>query len=334
MMNGGLDNDERVPNAASVPLPFTISDVEAAADRLRAHVHHTPMFRSTILDAAIGATVRAKGEHLQRTGSFKIRGALNRMLQLTDEEKLRGVIALSSGNHAQGVALAGRITGVATTIVMPFDAPPGKKAATAAYGATIVEYDRYGSERNDLVNELAARTGAVMVPPFDDVHVAAGQGSCGLEVANDWPDIDVAVIPVGGGGLMSGMATALKARIPGIRIVGVEPEVGDDARQSLAAGRIVTIEQPRTVADGVATPAIGEVTFAVMSALVDEIVTVPEQEILDATRYLARYTKQLLEPTGALTTAALLQGCVSDVKGKNVLTMFCGGNANLAIFAD
>jgi threo-3-hydroxy-L-aspartate ammonia-lyase len=315
-------------------LPFSIVDVEAAAARLRGHIHHTPLLTSRILDDAVGALVHAKCEHLQRSGSFKIRGALNRMLQLTPEEAKCGVIAFSSGNHAQGVALAGRITGVATTIVMPFDAPAVKKAATRGYGATIIEYDRYEGKREAVALEIAEQTGAVLVHPFNDPQVAAGQGSCGLEVAEDFPDAEVALIPVGGGGLVSGMATALRARIPGIRIVGVEPEVANDAQQSLAAGRIVEIPQPKTVADGVASPSVGTVTFPVIQALVDEIITVPEAEILAATKFIATHMKQLLEPTGALTTAALLNHRVSGVQGKRVLTLFCGGNVDLSIFGN
>ncbi len=314
-------------------LPFTIADVEAAAARLRGHVHHTPMLRSTILDEAVGATVVAKSEHLQRSGSFKIRGALNRMMQMSSAQRACGAVAFSSGNHAQGVALAGRILGMATTIVMPYDAPDVKKRATRAYGAEIVEYDRYEGGREAVAMEIAERTGATLIHPFNDPFVAAGQGSCGLEVAADVADLEIALIPVGGGGLISGMATALRAKVPGIRIIGVEPEVANDAQQSMAAGRIIEIAQPKTIADGVASPAIGPVTFAVMQAYVDEIITVPEDEILSATRFIATHMKQIVEPTGALTTAALLNHRVTDVAHKRVLTLFCGGNADLSIFA-
>lgn len=320
-------------DGAMTDLPFSIADVEAAALRLQGLVHHTPMLRSSILDAAVGANVVAKSEHLQRSGSFKIRGALNRMLEMTPEQRACGAVAFSSGNHAQGVALAGRILGVATTIVMPYDAPEVKKQATREYGAEIVEYDRYEGGREAVAREIATRTGATLVHPFNDVFVAAGQGTCGLEVASDVPDLDVALIPVGGGGLIAGMATALRARIPGIRIIGVEPEVANDAQQSMAAGHIVEIAQPKTIADGVASPAIGEVTFAMMQAYVDDIITVPEHEILAATRFIATHMKQILEPTGALTTAALLNHRVSGVADKRVLTVFCGGNADLSIFA-
>ena len=314
-------------------LPFSIADVEAAAQRLRGHVHRTPLLTSTMLDDAVGAAVVAKSEHLQRSGSFKIRGALNRMMQMTPEQRACGAVAFSSGNHAQGVALAGRILGVATTIVMPYDAPEVKKRATRGYGAEIVEYDRYEGSREVVAIEIAERTGATLVHPFNDAFVAAGQGTCGLEVAEDFPDVEVALIPVGGGGLIAGMATALRAKVPGIRIIGVEPEVANDAQLSMAAGHIVEIAQPKTVADGVASPAIGPLTFAVIQAYVDEIITVPEDEILSATRFIATPMKQILEPTGALTTAALLNHRVESVGGKRVLTVFCGGNADLSIFA-
>jgi threonine dehydratase len=308
-------------------------DVAAAAGRLRGLIHHTPLLSSSTLDAAVGATVRAKAEHLQRSGSFKIRGALNRLLQLEPAERSRGVVAYSSGNHAQGVALAARLTGIDATIVMPSDAPAVKRAATAAYGARIVDYDRFQEDRAAVAARVAAERGSVIVPPFDDARVIAGQGTAGWEVADDWPDVEVAVIPVGGGGLIAGMATALRARVPGVRIVGVEPAAADDARQSLAAGRIVTIEQPRTVADGVATTAVGQLTFPIMATLVDEIVTVGEEEILSAMAFIATRMKQVVEPTGALTTAALLEGRVPDVVGRRVLTVFCGGNVDPATLA-
>ncbi len=314
-------------------LPIGAADVEAAAARLEGMVHRTPLLASGTLDALVGATIRSKAEHLQRGGSFKIRGALNRLLQLDADERARGVVAYSSGNHAQGVALAARITGIDATIVMPADAPAVKLAATAGYGARVVQYDRYREDRAEVAARVAAERGSVVVPPFDDAMVMAGQGTVGWEVADEWPDVEVAVIPVGGGGLVSGMATALRARIPGVRIVGVEPAIADDARQSLASGRIVTIEPPRTVADGVATTSVGRLTFEVIRALVDEIVTVEEDEILAATAFVASRMKQLVEPTGALTTAALLTGRVRGVEGRNVLGVFCGGNTDLSTLA-
>jgi threo-3-hydroxy-L-aspartate ammonia-lyase len=316
----------------SLPLasPPTVSfeDVLAAADRLAGRVHRTPLLSSSTLDAMVGATVRAKSEHLQRTGSFKIRGALNRILQLTADEASRGVVAFSSGNHAQAVALAGLLCGVGVTIVMPSDAPSVKKAATLGYGAVVVEYDRVNQDRVAIATSIAERQGSVLIPPFNDTNIIAGQGTAGLEVAQDWPSVDIAVIPVGGGGLISGVAIALKGLIPGIRIIGVEPELGDDARQSLTAGHIVTIPQPDTIADGVATPALGTLTFPIIQALVDEIVTVSEDEIREAVRFISLRMKQVVEPTGALTTAALLQHRIANITGLNVLTVFCGGNTD------
>lgn len=314
-------------------LAVTVDDIEAAADRIRPHVHRTPLLTSASLDAAAGASVHAKAEHLQRSGSFKIRGALNRLLQLTDDERGRGVVAFSSGNHAQGIALAARIVGIDATIVMPSDAPSVKKDATRAYGARIVEYDRYRDDREEVAAEVAARRGSVVVPPFNDDSVIAGQGTVGLEIAADLPGIDIALVPVGGGGLISGVAIALKARCPGVRVIGVEPSCADDARQSLAAGRIITIEQPMTIADGVATQAVGTRTFPIIRELVDEIVTVDEAEIMAALRFVMTRMKQVLEPTGALTTAALLSGRI-DIAGCTVMTLFCGGNLDLDVLSN
>jgi threo-3-hydroxy-L-aspartate ammonia-lyase len=314
-------------------LEVSLADIEVAARRLAGVVHRTPMMTSHLLDERVGAHVVAKAEHLQRSGSFKIRGAYNRLAQLTPDERTAGVVAFSSGNHAQGVALAARILGVDATIVMPNDAPGVKKQATRDYGATIVEYDRYAENREDVAARVAGDRGCVVVPPFNDLRVIAGQGTVGLEVFADTPDIDVAVLPVGGGGLASGMAVALKALKPSIRIYGVEPALADDARQSVRAGHIVTIAQPATVADGVATPAVGTHTFPMLAALLDDIVTVSEDEILSALGFVVTRMKQAVEPTGALTTAALLEGRIPDITGKTVLTLFCGGNLDPSVLA-
>jgi threo-3-hydroxy-L-aspartate ammonia-lyase len=320
--------------SASAPLlsdlAVTLADVQAAAGRLAGVVHRTPLLTSQLLDARVGARVVAKAEHLQRTGSFKIRGAYNRLVQLTPEERAAGVVAFSSGNHAQGVALAAKLLGIKATIVMPLDAPAVKKQATRDYGATVVEYDRYTDNREKIAAEVAGEKSAI-VPPFNDLAVIAGQGTVGLEVIEDFADIDVAVLPVGGGGLASGIAVVLKTLKPSIRIYGIEPASADDALQSLRAGKIVTIAQPVTVADGVATPAIGAHTFPLLSALLDDIVTVSEEEILSALGFIVTRMKQAVEPTGALTTAALLEGRIPNIAGKNVLTVFCGGNLDPAV---
>lgn len=314
-------------------LAINISDIEAAAIRIAGHVHHTPLMSSRLLDQRIGATVLAKAEHVQRSGSFKIRGAYNRLAQFTAEERAAGVVAFSSGNHAQGVALAARMLGIDATIVMPIDAPAVKKQATRDYGATVVEYDRYTEDREVVAARVAGDRGCVVVPPFNDLRVIAGQGTVGLESIDDFPDIDIAVLPVGGGGLASGMAIALKSRKPSIRLYGVEPAVADDARQSLAAGKIITIPQPVTVADGVATMAVGTHTFPILSSLLDDIVTVTEEEILSALGFIVTRMKQAIEPTGALTTAALMEGRIPNIAGKNVLTVFCGGNLDPSVLA-
>ena len=328
-----MRTEQLAGRANPADLLVRFADIETAATRLGAAVHRTPLLRSSSLDAAVGARVLSKAEHLQRSGSFKIRGALNRMRLLTADERERGVVAFSSGNHAQGVALAARIEGVSAIIVMPADAPGVKLEATRSYGAQVVCYDRYSQDRNAVAADIAARDGRIVIPPFNDAAVIAGQGTVGLEAARECLELgielEVALVPVGGGGLIAGLAIALKARFPDLRLVGVEPAVADDARRSLAAGRIVTIEQPRTIADGVATTAVGTCTFPIMRALVDEIVTVEEASIIRALRFVMTRMKQVVEPTGALTTAALLDGA-HEYRGATVLSVFCGGNVDPA----
>lgn len=315
-------------------LEVTPADIYAALALVAGTVHRTPLLQSSTLDARIGATVFSKAENLQRSGSFKIRGALHRVLRMSTEERAAGVVAFSSGNHAQGVALAARIVGIRATIVMPTDAPSVKRQATVDYGAEIVEYDRATEDREALAARIVAEQGGTVIPPFNDPIVIAGQGTVGLEIAQQLraQEIvpDVAVLPVGGGGLASGIAIALIDAFPAIRIVGVEPATADDARQSLIAGVIVRIDQPVTVADGVATQSVGTHTFPILRALLHDIVTVTDDELLHALRFVLERMKQVVEPTGALTTAALLEGRV-DVKGMNVVSILCGGNLDLAL---
>lgn len=309
------------PQTASV----TLLEIQQAAERLRPFIHRTPLFTCQTLNARTGAQLFLKGEHLQKSGSFKIRGALNTLLQLSEDARRQGVVAFSSGNHAQGVAMAARLLGMKATIVMPADAPRVKLDATAEYGAQVVLYDRVFQDREAMAKAIALEQGATLVPPFDHPHVIAGQGTIGLEIAEDLPELDLAVLPVGGGGLISGIAIALKALQPQVKVIGVEPESADDARQSLEQDRIVKISQPNTIADGVATTAIGQHTFAIMREQVDSIVTVKETEIREALWLLLTRTKQLVEPTGALSTAAILTGQV-PTQGKRVLSLLCGGN--------
>jgi threonine dehydratase len=242
------------------------------------------------------------------------------------------VVAFSSGNHAQGVALAARMLDMHATIVMPLDAPQTKVDATRDYGATIVRYDRYQEDREAIACRVADEQGATLVPPFDDPAIIAGQGTVGLEILEDWPDIDVALIPVGGGGLIAGIATALKSLKPSIEIIGVEPAIADDARQSLAKGEIVRIAAPRTVADGVATLALGKYPFALIRQHVDRIVTASEDEIMRALALIMTRTKQVVEPTGALSTAPALFGTI-DLASRNTVSILCGGNLDLSVLA-
>lgn len=311
-------------------LPVTIDDVRAAAERIAPYIHHTPLLSSAALSAMAGCDLRLKAEHLQRSGSFKLRGALNKLLSLSEAERERGVVAFSSGNHAQGVALAARLTGSHATIVMPSDAPAVKLEATRGYGAEVVLYDRQREDREAIARGLAEQRDAVLVPPFDDPLVIAGQGTVGLELVEDWPELEVALIPIGGGGLISGIATALKALLPHVQVIGVEPSIADDARRSLQAGEIVRIAVPPTIADGVATMAIGRYPFAIMRELVDDIVTVSEDEILRALELIMTRAKQVVEPTGALAPAVALFGKL-DLQGRNVMALLCGGNIDLRV---
>ncbi len=323
-----------VVDARLAGLAVTPTAIRSAAALLAGRVHRTPLLRSRTLDAATEATVFSKAENLQRSGSFKIRGALNRLSLLTERERDGGVVAYSSGNHAQGVALAAQILGLRATIVMPSDAPAVKRKATAGYGAEIVTYDRFTDDREAIAERIAREHGAVIVPPFNDLHVIAGQGTVGLEIAQQLRAQgrvpDVAVVPVGGGGLASGIAVALIDAFPDVRIIGVEPAAADDARQSLAAGAIVRIAQPTTLADGVATQSIGTHTFPLLRSLLDDIVTVSEDGILRALGFVLERMKQVVEPTGALTTAALLDGAIM-ARGRTIVQVLCGGNLDLAV---
>lgn len=310
---------------------FSISfaDVEAAAARLAPFIHQTPLIQCATLNALSGCDLYLKGEHLQKSGSFKIRGALNTLLQLSDEERKRGVVAFSSGNHAQGVALAARLLQMKATIVMPSDAPTVKLQATADYGAEIVLYDRFKEDRDAIARALISESGGTLVPPYDLPQVMAGQGSIGIEIARALPELDFAFIPVGGGGLISGIAIALKHLQPDVVLIGVEPETADDARQSRLKGEIVKIPQPSTIADGVATTSVGQHTFPILKTLVDDIVTVTEDEVRETLWLMLTRTKQVVEPTGALSTAAILNPALSErfkLRGKRVASLICGGN--------
>jgi len=288
-----------------------IEHVRAAAERLRGVAHRTPVITSRTLDRLLGAEVLLKAEPLQRSGSFKFRGAYNRIAALAPAERRRGVIAFSSGNHAQAVALAASLLDVPAVIVMPADAPAIKLAATRGYGAEIITYDRYREDRERIARRLAEERGLALVAPFDDPLVIAGQGTAALELIEQAGELDLLLAPVGGGGLIAGCATALSALCPQARVLGVEPEAGDDHRRSLAAARRVAIPVPATIADSLQVTSPGELTFAINRRLLDGILTVSDDELVQAMRFSFERLKLVLEPGGAAALAALLAGRVS-----------------------
>jgi threo-3-hydroxy-L-aspartate ammonia-lyase len=312
---------------------LSLDDVRAAAERLSGVAHRTPVLTSRTLDERTGATAFLKAECLQRGGAFKFRGAYTMISSLGPRERAAGVVAYSSGNHAQAVSLAARIVGTSATILMPADTPAAKLDATRGYGAEVVTYDRYTEDREALGAALAEERGLVLVPPYEHPLIMAGQGTSALELLEDAPDLDVLLVPVGGGGLIAGCATAAKAIRPGIRVVGVEPEAGDDTRRSLAAGERVRIPVPRTIADGQQADIPGEQTFAINRHVVDEIVTVSDVEILDAMAFLFDRMKLVTEPSGASAAAALLAGR-ADTAGARVGVIVSGGNVGAARFAE
>lgn len=310
-----------------------LDDVQRAADRLRGVAHRTPVLHSVAIDELAGAEVFIKAECFQRTGSFKFRGAYNALAALPEDQRRRGVVTGSSGNHAAAVALAARLFGVAATVVMPEDAPANKRAATEAYGATVVGYDRYREDRDRRCAELAERHGLVVVPAFDDATVMAGQGTLALELFEEVPDLDVLVVCVGGGGLMAGCATVAKARDRAVEVVGVEPAAGDDHRRSLAAGERVRLDGvPRSIADGQLVVAPGELTFAVNRQRVDRFETVTDEEIVVAMGLLFERVKVVAEPSGASALAAVLSGAVGR-RGARIGVTLSGGNIAAARFA-
>jgi threonine dehydratase len=312
---------------------ISFSDVREAAMRIEGIAHRTPVLTSRHLDELTGAQVFLKAENLQRVGAFKFRGACNAVACLDAGERARGVATVSSGNHAQALALAARLEGVQATILMPADSPPGKLAATRGHGAEVIEFDRYASDREALLAELVAERGLVPIHPYDDERVMAGQGTVAAELLEQTGSLDVLLVCVGGGGLIAGCATAAKALAPGIRVVGVEPEAGDDTRRSLAAGERVRIEVPRTIADGQQVPTPGELTFPVIQERVDDIVLASDEEIVAAMRLLFERLKTVAEPSGACALAALLAGRV-DVAGLRVGVTLSGGNVSASRFGE
>lgn len=312
---------------------LTIDDVRAAAARLEGVAHRTPVLTSRTLNARVGAEVFIKCENFQRVGAFKFRGAYNAAAQLPPDQLAKGIAAFSSGNHAQAVALAARELGTTAVILMPEDAPRSKMEATLGYGAEVVTYDRYTEERAALGEGLAKDRGLALIPPYDHLDVIAGQGTAALELLEETGELDALVVPVGGGGLIAGSAVAAKSLHPAVRMIGVEPEAGDDTKRSLESGERVTIPVPHSIADGQVLPSPGEITFALNQRLVDAIALVSDEEIVDAMRFAFERLRIVLEPSGATPLAALLSGRVENLPPR-VGVIASGGNIDTRRFAE
>jgi len=304
---------------------LNIETIKQARERIGSRIHRTPVITSRQFNEIAGKEVFFKCENLQRAGAFKIRGATNKIQSLTPEEKQRGIVAFSSGNHAQAVALAGREAGVRVLVAMPEDAPASKVAATRGYGAEIVFYDRQKQDREAFALDLAERERLVMVPPYDDYFILAGQGTCGLELVEEVPDLDCVLTPCSGGGLFAGVATAAKALNPGIKCYPVEPETADDTRQSVMKGERVSIPPPPTIADGLRVQIPGKLTFPILQKVADDVLTVSDEEIIDTLRFMLFRMKVLVETSGATAAAAVMfQKLPADVK--HVGVVLSGGN--------
>ena len=315
-------------------MSLTLDDVRAAARRLGARIHRTPVIGCQSFDDACGHQVFFKCENLQRAGAFKIRGALNKLATLTPAERARGVIAFSSGNHAQGVALAARMVGTTAVVCMPKDAPALKLEATQNYGAEVVFYDRITDDREQLVRELMERTGRVLVPPFDDPEIMAGQGTAALELLEDVPSLDVLLAPIGGGGLLAGCSTVARTLFPGMQVFGVEPDTANDTYLSMRQGERVTIPPPPTIADGLRAMTPGALTFPVLRANLSDVLLVSDDEVRAAVRYLALRAHIVLEPSGAVAAAAVLSGRLPIPQNSRVGVILSGGNIDPGLLID
>ncbi len=321
----------RIEGASPLVLP-TYADVETAAGRIRGVAHHTPALTSRTADERMGASLVFKPENLQRMGAFKFRGGYNAISALSPERKKAGVLTFSSGNHAQAIALSGQLLGVPTTIIMPEDAPAAKVAATRGYSGEVVLYDRYTQDRLEIGNRMAAERGLTLIPPYDHPDVIAGQGTATRELIEDAGPFDILLVCLGGGGLLAGAALAARALNPDCKVYGVEPEAGNDGQQSFRSGKIVKIAVPKTIADGAQTPFLGDYTFPIIQALVEDIVTVSDAQLVEAMAFFAERMKMVVEPTGCLAAAAAFSGAV-PVAGKRVGVIISGGNVDLASFA-
>ena len=310
----------------------TFADVLNAAKRLEGVANKTPVLQSSTLNAQMQAQVFIKCENFQRMGAFKFRGGFNALSKLSESQKQAGVVAYSSGNHAQAVALSARILNIPNTIFMPHDAAPSKLAATQDYGAEVIGYDRYSEDASALAMQLAREQGKTFIPPFDHPDVLSGQGTAALELFEEVGQLDALFVCLGGGGLLSGSALAAKAKSPQCKIYGVEPESGNDVQQSFRKGERVRIQTPVTIADGAQTPMVGVITFELIKALVDDIHTVSDEQLIEVMRFYAERMKMIVEPTGCLSLAAALQAR-DTLKGQRVGVIISGGNIDMARFA-
>lgn len=307
----------------------TLDDFVAARARMTPYVHRTPLLASRTLSERTGFEVRLKAELFQRTGSYKIRGPLNKFSFLSDEEKRRGVICSSAGNHAQGVALAAAIHAIKAVVCMAENATPSKIEATRGYGAEVVLHGHIWDEANEKAKQLVAERGYTYIHPFDDLQLITGQGTVGLEIVQDWPEVDAVIVPIGGGGLISGISMAVKAANPKARVIGVESSDGPAMKRSVEAGRLVTLDRVDTIIDGLRVRRVGEKTFEVVRRFVDEIVTLPDRDIFDAVVWTMHYAKLVPEGAAASTVGALLHGLVRLPAGSRVVCVLSGGNLNL-----
>lgn len=310
-------------------LPVTYADIAAAAKRIEGAAHRTPVLTSATADEMTGAKIFFKPENLQRMGAFKFRGAYNAIAKFSDEQRKRGVLAFSSGNHAQAIALSARLAGVKAVIVMPADAPALKLAATRGYGAEVITYDRMKEDREALAKKIAEERGMSVIPPYNHPDVIAGQGTAAKELIEDAGKLDYLFVCLGGGGLTSGCALAAHELSPGCRVIGVEPEAGNDVQQSFRKGEIVKIPVPKTIADGAQTQAPGDLTFAIIRALVSDVLTVSDAQLIEAMRFFVSRMKIVVEPTGCLAAAAVFNKLI-DLKGKRVGVIISGGNVDPA----
>jgi len=312
-----------------VTLPLEREDFEAADVHVGPHVHHTPLLTSRILSERTGFDVRLKAEIFQRTGSYKIRGPLNKFAHLSDDERKRGVVCSSAGNHAQGVALAARIHGIEAVVVMAENATRSKIAATRGYGAEVLLHGTIWDEANEKAKELVRDRGLTYIHPFDDLQLIAGQGTLGLELINDLPDADIVVVPIGGGGLISGVSMAVKAFQPDVRVIGVESSGAPGMHDSVKAGHVVTLERVDCIIDGLRVKRVGQTTFEVVRRYVDEIVMLPDERIFEAMLWVMSHAKLVVEGAAAAPVGALLEGLIQAPAGSKVVCVLSGGNVNL-----